>query len=233
LTGTLYIVATPIGNLGDLSLRLKTCFEEVDFILAEDTRVTLKLLNHLEIKKKLYSYQEHSSEQKGDRIVEQLIEGKSYALVSDAGTPAVSDPGARLVQKALENDIAVVPIPGPSAVTTLVSIMGIRETSFHFWSFFPIKKKKQRILCEHIANIPGIHIFFESPMRIIKTLNAYFVDQEDYYMVVGREMTKKFETFYRGTPMEVREQIESDETKGEFCVGVVKQGSDKKAERAE
>lgn len=226
MSGTLYVVATPIGHLDDVSQRALDTFRQVDFILAEDTRVTLKLLNRFEIKKKLFSYSEHSSEAKDEAVLQELRAGKNYALVSDAGTPAVSDPGARLVKKVVEQDLPVVPISGPSAVTTLVSVFGVPETAFHFWGFFPIKTKKQKQVIEYINEIPGVHVFFESPFRVVKTLNKYFDGREDLHMVVGREMTKQFETFYRGTPMEVLQQIIGDQVKnqvkGEFCVGVVK-----------
>lgn len=223
MTGTLYIVATPIGNLGDMTQRLREIFTEVDYILAEDPRMTLKLLQHLSIQKKLYSYSEHSSEQKDQAILSELMEGKKYALVSDAGTPCVSDPGARLIEKVLAQEVTVIPISGPSAVTTLLSVFGRPITSFHFWGFFPIKKKKQRDLIQCFGTVPGVHVFFESPMRILKTLKAYFSDDQNWHMVIGREMTKKFETFYRGKPQEVLEQLERDKVKGEFCVGVIRE----------
>jgi len=221
MSGTLYIVSTPIGNLSDLSQRTRDILSSVDYILAEDTRVTLKLLNHADIKKKLYSYSEHSSQTKDEMVLSELSKGMNYALVSDAGTPAVSDPGARIVDAALRDGVDVVPIPGPSAVTTLMSVFGKPVTSFHFWGFFPQKKKKQRILVEYFDSIPGVHVFFESPYRILKTL-ALIEDKEEFHVVVGREMTKKFETFYRGSPSEVKTLIEQDTSKGEFCIGVVK-----------
>lgn len=221
MTGTLYIVATPIGNLSDTSPRVLETLRAVDVILAEDTRVILKLLSHFGIQKKLYSYSEHASDAKNCVIVNELLRGVNYALVSDAGTPAVSDPGAVLVELALKNDCPVVPIPGPSAVTALVSAFGKRETAFHFWGFFPQKTKKQKQIVIWVETIPGIHVFFESPFRIIKTLEKYFVPHEDFHMVVGREMTKQFETFYRGRPALVVEQIKAGVVKGEFCVGVI------------
>lgn len=222
MTGTLYIVATPIGNLTDTSERSKTVLGSVDFILAEDTRVTLKLLSHFQIKKKIYSYSEHSSDTKDTVILENLQQGMSYALVSDAGTPSISDPGARLIQKVIAANITVVPIPGPSAVTTLLSVFGPPQKNFHFWGYFPEKLKRQTELMHFIDEIPGIHVFFESPYRVIKVLEKYFASRDDFYMVVGREMTKQFETFYRGTPSIVLESLKADMVKGEFCVGVLR-----------
>ncbi|MBF0107539.1 MAG: 16S rRNA (cytidine(1402)-2'-O)-methyltransferase [Deltaproteobacteria bacterium] len=222
MTPTLYIVATPIGNLKDCSLRFKEVLESVDFVLAEDPRVTLKLLNHAGLKKKVYSYSEHSSPQKEEAVIKNLLAGMSYALISDAGTPAVSDPGARLVARAVTNGISVVPVCGPSAVMALISVFGVPETAFHFWGFFPKKNKKALQIIDHIEKIEGIHVFFESPYRILKTLKSHFVDKADYHMVVGREMTKQHETFYRGTPAEVLQVLSNDTVKGEFCVGVIK-----------
>ena len=222
-TGSLFIVATPIGNLSDISPRTVNALQQADYVLAEDTRRILKILNHCGLSKKLFSYSEHSSTVKEDAVLAELLAGKSYALVSDAGTPAVSDPGARLVQKDITQAITVVPISGPSAVTTLMSVFGVPETFFHFWGFFPIKKKKQRQMVDYYSTIPGVHVFFESPFRILKTLEACFADRADFHMVIGREMTKQFETFYRGTPAQVLEQLKAGVVKGEFCVGVVRE----------
>lgn len=213
-------MATPIGNLADLSRRAEQILSSVDFILAEDTRVSLKLLNHLGIKKPMHSYVEFSSQQKEDKIVATLKSGMSYALVSDAGTPAISDPGAKIVDAALKQGVDVVPIPGASAVTTLLSVFGRPVESFHFWGFFPQKKIKQTKLMAHFINMSGVHIFFESPFRILKTM-ALLKDHPQFYLVVGREMTKKFETFYRGMVSEVALAVESDDHRGEFCVGVL------------
>lgn len=221
MSGCLYIVATPIGNLSDMTVRAADVLKSVDYILAEDTRVTLKLLNHLGIQKKLISYSEHSSEAKEAVVLQELELGMNYALVSDAGTPAVSDPGARLVQKVLEKDFKVVPIPGASAVSTIISVFGEPETAYHFWGFFPIKTKKQKQIIEYIKTIPGIHVFFESPFRIEKTLKSYFVPDERFQLVLGREMTKQFETFYRGSANSVLSALQADKVKGEFCVGVL------------
>lgn len=220
MSGTLYIVATPIGNLADITERAKETLSQVDFILAEDTRVTLNLLRHLGITKKLFSYSEHSSEQKEQAILDNLLSGQNYALVSDAGTPAVSDPGSELVAKAIENNITVIPIPGPSAVSTLLSVCGFVHNAHHFWGFFPQKKIRQSELLEFFRTVPGVHVFFESPFRIEKTLRDVFGETSDFDLVVGRELTKKFETIYRGSPQQVLEQLKADTIKGEFVVAV-------------
>lgn len=220
--GSLYIVSTPIGNLSDFTTRAKDILESVDLILAEDPRVTMKLLNHLGLKKKIYPYSDHASDEKHARIVETLQSGQSYALVSDAGTPVISDPGLFLVEAVLAADLAVIPIPGPSAVTALASVFGRPFANFHFWGFFPQKNKKRRELVQFIDTIPGLHIFFESPYRVEKVLEGYFAERSDFYMVVGREMTKQFETFYRGSPSEVLAGLREAPIKGEFCVGIIK-----------
>lgn len=228
----LYIIATPIGNLEDVTPRSLSTLKSVDVILAEDTRVTRKLLSAFEIPAKVISFHEHSSDEKIQKILDEMNQGHTYALVSDAGTPAVSDPGARLVQEVLKAEHDVIPIPGVSAVTTLVSVFGQPETFFHFWGFFPIKNKKKNQLMDWMGTIPGIHVFFESPFRIVKTLEKYFVD-DGWHVVVGREMTKKFESFYRGTPAEVVAAIQADSTKGEFCVGVFKEKSGVRSQESE
>lgn len=220
MSGTLYVVATPIGNLADVSLRALETLRGTDYILAEDTRVTLKLLRHFGIERPLLSYSEHSSPQKEERILSELAAGRCYALVSDAGTPAVSDPGARLVALAAAQEIPVVPIPGASAVSALVSVFGEPATAYHFWGFFPHKKIRQRELIAGFRTIAGIHVFFESPFRIAKTLRGCFLPHDDFHLVIGREMTKSFETFYRGTPAQVLELMLTQPVKGEFVVGV-------------
>lgn len=226
MSGVLYIAATPIGNLADATHRLREVFEKADIILAEDTRVTLKLLHHWGSSKRLISYSEHSSTAKEERILAELQEGKTYVLVSDAGTPAVSDPGARLVAAAVAAGVEVVPIPGPSAVSALVSVFGRPTPSYHFWGFFPQKNKRRQELLQWIDKIPGIHVFFESPFRVIKMLTACFVGRQDLHMVVGREMTKQFETFVRGTPDEVMQKLQEAPIKGEFTIGVMRTDHD-------
>lgn len=215
---TLYIVATPIGNLKDIAPRALETFRGVDLILCEDTRVTQKLLTHYGIEKSLMSYHQHSKLQKTDYIVNLLREGKDLALVSDAGTPGISDPGNKLIESVvseLQDKAKIVVIPGPSAITAAASISGFSMDSFLFLGFPPAKNKRKKFFKEVMgAKYPVI--FYESPHRILKTLNELILS--DAKMVVCREMTKKFETVYRGTAKEVIEKIKKDVLKGEFVV---------------
>lgn len=218
MSGTLYLVATPIGNLQDITLRAIDVLKSVDMILAEDTRVTVKLLRHFEFEKKLISYSEYSSEEKNAKILAELAQGTNYALVSDAGTPGVSDPGAVLVAMARAQEIPVVPVAGASAVTALMSVFGERSPFFHFWGFWPLKNKKRKQLLQYFQEVPGTHVFFESPYRILKTLKNDFLPLPGR-MLVGRELTKKFESFYGGTAAEVLAQLTNSAVKGEFVIG--------------
>ncbi len=223
---TLYIVATPIGNLEDITLRAVRVLKEVQTIVAEDTRQTRKLLIHYGIEKPLFSLHEHSQEAKVAGIIEKIKSG-DVAYVVDAGTPGISDPGARLVQAVLsQEDIQVVPIPGTSSLTALLSIAGIPTDRFLFLGFLP-KKKGRATLLRSIAESPYPVVFFESPYRIMKTLEA-LEKEGDFYCIVGRELTKKFETIYRGKTEEVIEQLKKDKVRGEFTVIVQTQNAKRK-----
>lgn len=213
----LYIIATPIGNLEDVSLRTLRILKEVDLILCEDTRVTRKLLSHYEITKPLISYHQHSRLTKLEYILRQLKQAKELALVSDAGTPSISDPGAKLINYLIEMlpDIKIVSIPGPSALTTALSISGFSADKFVFLGF-PPKKKKRKKFFQEIVDSKYTVVFYESPHRIIKTLEE--LSKIDSRIMVGRELTKKFETIYRGKLKQVIEQIKKDKIKGEFVV---------------
>jgi 16S rRNA (cytidine1402-2'-O)-methyltransferase len=225
----LYIVATPIGNLEDISLRALRILKEVDLILCEDTRVTKKLLDRYQIKKPLLSYHQHSKLQKIDYIISLLKEGKNLALVSDSGTPGVSDPGNKLVNevvKWLSDRVKIVPIPGPSALTCAASVSGFPMDRFLFLGFLPKKKKRKEVLKEILKSEYPV-IFYESPYRILRTLrelkDAMSSEQRAANnIVVARELTKKFETIYRGKIDEVIEKIEKGPLKGEFVVIVGK-----------
>lgn len=212
----LYIIATPIGNLEDITLRACRILREVDIIVAEDTRQTKKLLSHLALHKPLISLHKFSSDQSINHVLSLLQEGKNVAYVVDAGTPGISDPGAYLVQKALEAGISMVPIPGASALTTLLSVAGIPTDKFLFLGFLP-RKKGRKTIFKTIAASPYPVVFFESPHRIIKTLQE-LTNLAEFYCIVGRELTKKFEHIYRGTIPEVITQITQDKVKGEFTV---------------
>lgn len=220
---TLYIVATPIGNLGDITLRALRVLKDVDVIACEDTRRTLKLLNFYKIKKTLISYHQHSKIQKIEYIIDLLRDGKKVALVSDAGTPAISDPGGMLVEKVFDefgNSIPIIPIPGASAVTTLLSAAGIPADRFLFLGFLPHKKGRSKIF-DTIAKSDVTVCFYESPHRIIKTLTSLAeVLSDDRRVVIGRELTKKFETIYRGSIQDALQQLTDDTIRGEFVIAI-------------
>jgi len=211
----LYIVATPIGNLGDISFRAIETLKSVEAILCEDTRVTHNLLNHFEIKNKTLSIHQHSTEEKIAHILSQY---NSLAYVSDAGTPGISDPGNKIVAKAIELGMKVEPIPGASAVIAALSVAGFSTDKFTFLGFMPMKGKTRTI--QFIKNSEYTTCFYESPHRIIKTLTEMqkFLEPERQ-VVVARELTKMFETIYRGTLAEIIPQI-MEKQKGEFAVVV-------------
>jgi len=209
----LYIIATPIGNLDDITLRALNILKSVDLVLCEDTRVTRKLLEHFGIKTPVQSYHQHSDNKKTDYILDLFKQGKNIALVSDSGTPGISDPGNKLVEDAFREEIEIVPIPGPSAMTAIASVAGIPMDKFIFMGFPPHKKGRQTMFKE-ISESKYPVIIYESVHRIIKTLKELQVFN-DFDIVVGRELTKKFETIYRGKISEVVPQIEP---RGEFVV---------------
>jgi 16S rRNA (cytidine1402-2'-O)-methyltransferase len=212
--GILYIVATPIGNLEDITLRALRILKEVDLILCEDTRVTKKLLDHYEIKSPTMSYHQHSGVIKSDKVLSQLSQGKSLALVTDAGTPGVSDPGGKIIAEAVAKDHQVIPVPGPSALAAAISIAGLPLDKFLFLGFLPHKKGRQTLL-KKIADSDYPVILYESVHRIEKLLNELDPLSQ---IVVCRELTKKFETIYRGAAREVKAQLKPSEIKGEFTV---------------
>lgn len=214
MIGTLYIVATPIGNLGDITLRALETLKSVDLIACEDTRHTLGLLNHFEIKKTLISFHQHSKAPKVEKIIEELLEGKNVAVVTDAGTPGVSDPGEVLIKAAIANEINVVPMPGVSAAITALSVSGLGTDEFVFIGFLPHKKGRQTKLKE-IALEKRTIILYESPYRIKKLLAELLEFVGDREVAVCRELTKKFEEVTRGKISEIQGKIKE---KGEFVV---------------
>ena len=222
--GKLYIVATPIRNLGDITLRALETLKNVDFVLCEDTRVTQKILNHYEISTKTISYHQHSDEKKVSEIKSLLEEGKKLALVSDAGTPGISDPGNKLIFEILENnsEIEIIPIPGVSAVVTALSISGFPTDKFVFLGFPPQKKGRQ-IYFKNLQNIEHTTAFYESNHRILKAVSSIqeFLTPETK-ICICRELTKKFETIYRGTVGGLGDMQVKD--KGEFVVVINKRG---------
>lgn len=217
-SGTLYVVATPIGNLEDITLRALRILKEVDLIAAEDTRHTKKLLAHYGLSTPLTSYYDQIEASKAPTLIVQLQAGKTIALVSDAGTPAISDPGYRLVKGAGEAGITVVPIPGPSTLTALLSIGGLPTDRFAFEGFLPAKKGRRQKALERLTHEERTLIFFESPHRLAETL----IDLEqicgDRQVVIGRELTKMFEEVLRGKVSELRAQVQDREIKGEVAL---------------
>lgn len=217
MNGKLYIVSTPIGNLKDITLRALEILEDVEFILCEDTRITSRLLNHYNISKKLISFNAVSEKKKIPNVIERIKSGDNCALVSDAGTPAISDPGVRLVSKAIKEQIDVVPVPGTSAVITALTISGLPTDSFVFEGFLPQKKGRQKKLKE-LSEEKRTIIIYESTYRIKKLVDELTEYLPDRYIVVCRELTKKFEETWRGNPNEIKEVIDEKVSKGEFVV---------------
>ncbi|MFA5124357.1 MAG: 16S rRNA (cytidine(1402)-2'-O)-methyltransferase [Patescibacteria group bacterium] len=223
----LYIVATPLGNLKDITLRALEVLKSVPLIACEDTRVSSKLLAAYDIKTKTVSYHQHSSAGKVDFLLDKLAETGEMAVITDAGTPGISDPGNLLVEAAVKrfgSQCEIIPIPGPSAIVALLSISGLPTDRFLFLGFLPHKKGKETIL-KRIIDSGETTVFYESTHRIIKSLeklNEMMPPGADNgrRIVVGRELTKKFETVYRGNIKQILDQLKSDTTKGEFVVVV-------------
>ncbi|MBM2821121.1 MAG: rsmI [Candidatus Berkelbacteria bacterium] len=212
--GTLYVIATPIGNLEDITLRALRILKEVDLIACEDTRRAKILLDHFQISKPLVSFHQHSKLQKVDYIISELKIGKNIALVTDAGTPAISDPGFRLIQEAVGNNIDIETIPGPSSITAILAVAGLRSSEFLFLGFLP-KKKGRQTLFSKIKEYSWPMVIFESPFRIKKTLNDLQSVLGDRKIIIGRELTKKFEEILRGKISEVLPKVREQ---GEFIL---------------
>src|SRR4030042_6233285 len=230
--GKLYLLATPIGNLEDIPLRARRILKEVDLILCEDTRVTKKLLDRYEIQKPLLSYHHHSKLSRVEKIVEHMENGKNLALVSDAGTPGIQDPGNQLISSLLESQkskvksqnfgrdfFEIIPIPGPSAVTTIASVAGVNVDKFLFLGFPPHKKGRETFF-RGVAESKYPVIYFESPHRVLKNLELLEKMKPGAKLVVGRELTKMFEEIKRGSVSEILEYYKNngDKVKGEFVI---------------
>ncbi|NLL06098.1 MAG: 16S rRNA (cytidine(1402)-2'-O)-methyltransferase [Clostridiaceae bacterium] len=216
--GILYLVATPIGNLEDITLRAIRTLKEVDFIAAEDTRHTIKLLNHFEIKKSLVSYYEHNKREKGNYLISQLLEGKNIALVSDAGTPGISDPGEDLVKLCIEKDIKVTPIPGPVAAVTGLIASGLPSGRFAFEGFLPMNKRSRKERLASLKNEVRTIVFYEAPHKLTNTLNDLYQTFGNRKVVFARELTKRFEEIVRCELKEAIEKYEKQAPKGEFVI---------------
>jgi len=216
--GKLYLVSTPIGNLEDITLRAIRTLKEVDLIAAEDTRQTIKLLNHFEIKKSLVSYYEHNKKEKGNYLINQLLEGKNIALVSDAGTPGISDPGEDLVKLCIENDIEVTAIPGPVAAVTGLIVSGLPTGRFVFEGFLPMNKRARKERLAALKDEVRTVIFYEAPHKLIYTLKDLYEVFGNRKVVFARELTKKFEEVVRCDLETAIEKYEEQPPKGEFVV---------------
>lgn len=221
MSGILYIVATPIGNLEDITLRALRILSEVDCIACEDTRTTAKLLAHYQVQKKLISYHEHNEDRRTQELLALLREGKSIALVTDAGTPTISDPGYRLVHEASLQGIVVVPIPGASALVAALSVSGLPTRRFAFLGFPERSEKGKKELFESLRLYPETLVFYESPKRVLSTLRAMLAVLGDRRAALCRELTKMHEETIRGRLSELISQIEyRDEVKGEVTIVV-------------
>lgn len=216
--GKLYLVPTPIGNLKDITLRGLETLQEADVIAAEDTRQTLKLLNHFEIKKSLISYHKFNEQNKSDKIIELLIEGKKVALVSDAGTPGISDPGSVIVQRCIEKNLDFEVLPGATAITTALVYSGLDTTKFLFRGFLPRENKERKAVTDELLQSQETLIFYEAPHRLVDTLSFLFDTFGNRRIAVCRELTKLYEEIYRGNLSEAVQHFEEKKPRGEFVL---------------
>ena len=229
MSGKLYVVGTPIGNLGDFSPRAVETLRNADFIAAEDTRVTVKLLNHFEIKKEMLAYYEHNKNSKGNLIIERMLKGETCALVSDAGMPAISDPGEQLVRQARENGIEVESVPGPSALITALSISGMPSGRFCFEGFLSVNRISRREHLQSLVNEQRTMIFYEAPHKLEATLRDmlnFFGDRE---IALVKELTKLHETVIKTTFSKALELFETNPPKGEYVL-IIKGAEPEKTE---
>lgn len=218
MTGTLYLCATPIGNLNDITYRALQCLREVAVIAAEDTRHTRKLLSYFEIHTALTRYDEHNKDTAGPYLIDRLLAGEDVAVVSDAGMPGISDPGSDLVERALQVAITVVPLPGANAALSALIASGCDTTAFTFLGFLPKTKKKQQQLLVNLIDHPYTLVFYESPHHLLATLQTLQATFGDRAVAIGRELTKKFEEFVRGTLSEVISHFQALPPRGEFTI---------------
>ena len=219
MPGTLYLVATPIGNLADITHRALQVLSDVDLIACEDTRHTHKLLNHYSINTKTISYHEHNEQQRATELIDRLKQGTNIAVVSDAGTPSISDPGFRLVRAAIENDIPIIPVPGPSALITALIAAGLPTDEFFFAGFLPSRTNARRARLAELQVVPGTLIFYEAPHRLAATLNDAYEILGEREAVVARELTKLHEEIKRGLLSKLAaDYTEKTDIRGEIVV---------------
>jgi 16S rRNA (cytidine1402-2'-O)-methyltransferase len=215
---TLYLVATPIGNLEDITLRALRTLKECDLVAAEDTRRTGQLLRHFGISKPMLSYFQFNEARRSEEILERLGRGEKVALVTDAGSPGISDPGARVVRAAVEAGFRVESVPGPSAVVAALTASGLATDEFHFVGFLPHKSGQRRRKLAELVGVPGTLVLYESPYRVEKLLGELAAEMPARRVVLARELTKKFEEYRRGTAAELLVALASRPAKGEFVV---------------
>lgn len=218
MKGTLYLVATPIGNLGDITRRAVDTLAQVDFVACEDTRVTGRLLSHLGLKRPLVRFDDHTEKKMAPSLCERLEAGESMALVSDAGTPGVSDPGYALVREALAREIAVVPVPGPSAIVAALCASGLPTHAFRFEGYLPLKPGPRRRRLEELRSDDATHVFFVPPHKLLRWLPDLREVMGDRQACLAREITKKFEEFQRGRLSEIEQAYQGREPRGELVL---------------
>ena len=219
MSGKLYLVATPIGNLEDITFRAIRILKEVDLIAAEDTRHTLKLLNYYEISKPLISYHRHNEEIKSELLIDKLLEGNNIAIVTDAGTPGISDPGEEMVKEAIEKNIEVIPIPGACALINALIASGLNTKEFSFYGFLPLNKKNRKNVLERIKREDKTIILYEAPHKLLKTLEDILENVGDINCVIAKEITKVHEEFLRNNLNNILDELKRKEAiKGEYII---------------
>ena len=231
MTGTLYLCATPIGNLEDMTFRVIRTLKEVDLIAAEDTRNSIKLLNHFEIQTPMTSYHEYNKYEKGRKLVEKLLEGQNIALITDAGTPGISDPGEELVKMCYESGISVTSLPGAAACITALTISGLSTRRFAFEAFLPSDKKEREQILKEMETETRTMIVYEAPHRLVKTLKLFLERLGNRKITVCRELTKRHETALAVTLEEAVAHYEANHPKGECVLGI--EGKSREEARAE
>ena len=223
--GALYVVSTPIGNLADITYRAVHILKEVDLIAAEDTRTTSVLLRHYDISTRTISYHSYNQERQTPVLLKALESGKALAIVSDAGTPGISDPAFMLVKAAIEKNITIIPIPGPSAFLATLVVSGLPVNRFIFEGFLPLKKGRKTKI-EQLASETRSLVFYESPHRVLRTARDFLTAWGDRSCVMGRELTKKFEEFFRGSLSDLIRHLETNKPRGEIVLVIA--GADKR-----
>ena len=230
MSGKLYLCATPIGNLEDITLRVLRTLKEVDLIAAEDTRNSIKLLNHFEIKTPMTSYHEYNKIEKAYTLIEKMQQGQNVALITDTGTPGISDPGEELVAMCYESGIEVTSLPGPAACITALTLSGLSTRRFAFEAFLPSDKKERKAVLEELKNETRTVILYEAPHRLVKTLQELYEALGNRRMTLCRELTKRYETAFRSTIEELLDYYGKEEPRGE-CVLVIEGRSRKEMEK--